>query len=62
MKQFKSCCIHKESHKIFKYQGKFDLQGQCHWFSNPTEIFRLSMNRSGWKVKAEMVQLVKTKI
>ena len=29
-------CIHKESHKIFKFQGQFDLEGQGegHKFSN----------------------------
>ena len=34
-----SCCIHKELHKIFKFQGQFDLegQGQGHHFSNPSE-------------------------
>ena len=27
-KWLKSCCIHKELHKIFKCKGQFDLEGQ----------------------------------
>ena len=38
LKLFKSCCIHTELHKIFKFQ--FDLEGQGHQFSNTIEIFR----------------------
>ena len=38
----KSCCIHKESHKIVKFQGQFYLegQGQGHQFSNPSDTVR----------------------
>ena len=34
-----TCCIHKESLKIFKFQGQFDLEGpgQGHQFSNLSE-------------------------
>ena len=28
------------SKKTFKFQGQFDLEGQGHQFSNPSEIFR----------------------
>ena len=37
-----SSCIHKELHKIFKFKGQFDLegQGQGHQFSNMSKIFR----------------------
>ena len=46
--QFKSCCIHKEAHKIIKFRGQFDLesQGQGHQFSNPSETFRCLVNSS----------------
>ena len=58
--------IHKESHKILKFQGQFDLkgQGQGHHFSNTSETFRCPINSSSWKVKLEMVQFLtdKTKI
>ena len=56
--KLKSCCIHKKSHKIFKFQGQFDLecQGQGHQFSNPSEIFTCSINSLSWKVKFKMVQ------
>ena len=39
---FKSCCIHKESYRFFKFQEQFDHegQGQGHQFSNPSETFR----------------------
>ena len=41
-KWFKSSCIRKELHKIFKLKGQFDLegQGQGHQISNTPEIFR----------------------
>ena len=40
--RFKNCCSHKELHKIFKFQGLFDLKskGQGRQFSNLSEIFR----------------------
>ena len=38
----KNFCIHKELHKIFKFKGQFDLegQGQGHQFLNTSEILR----------------------
>ena len=55
---FKICCIHKELHKIFKFQGKFyrEGQGQGHQFSNPSETFICLINSSSWKVKFETIQ------
>ena len=36
--------LHSERlHKIFKFQGQFDRQGQGHQFSNLSELFRLSV-------------------
>ena len=57
------CCIHKESHKIFKFKGQFDLegQGQGHQFSNLSEIFRWSINSLSVKAKFQMGQFKSSK-
>ena len=57
------CCILKESHKLFKFQGQFYLegQGQGHQFSNLSETFRCT-NSSSWNLKFEMVQCLTVKI
>ena len=36
------CCIYNELHKVFKFQGQIDLegQGQGHQFSITSEILR----------------------
>ena len=39
----KCCSIHKESHKMFQFQGQFSCQGQGQQFSNPSETFRQSL-------------------
>ena len=54
--RFKSSCIHKELHKIFKFQSQFDLEGQGHQFSNPSETFRRSMNSLSVKTKFQIGQ------
>ena len=51
-----SCCIHKKLHKIFKFQGQFDLEGQGHQFSNTSEILRSSMNSLSVKAKYQIGQ------
>ena len=50
----------RNSHKMFKFQGQFDLegQGQGHQFSNLSETFRCLINSSSWKLKFEVVQCV----
>ena len=51
---------HKESHKIFKFKGQFDLEGQGHQFSNPS--IRCLINSLCWKVKFQKVQFLTAKI
>ena len=62
----KSCCIHNELHKFFKFQGQFDLdgKGQGHQFSNPPEIFGCSIKqfKVGGKIQNSSIFKVKTKI
>ena len=41
---------------FFKFQGQFDLEGQGHQFSNPSEIFRCLMNSLFVKGKFQMDQ------
>ena len=48
--------------QTFKFQGRFDLEGQGHQFSNPSETFRCLINSLSWKVKFEMVQCLTVKI
>ena len=38
--------------KFLKFQGQFDLEGQGHQFSKPSETFRCLVNSSSWKVKS----------
>ena len=56
--RFKSCHSHKELHKILKFQGQFDLEGQSqtHQCSKPAETFRWSIHSSSVKVKFQMGQ------
>ena len=56
--------IHKELHKVFKFQSIFDLegQGQGHQFSNTSETLRCkgkTPNRSILKFKTNILQVLR---
>ena len=53
---FKSCPIHKELHKFFKFQGIFDLESQGHQFSNTSETFGCLLNSLSVKTKFQIDQ------
>ena len=56
------CCIHKESHKIFKFQSQLYLKVKVKVTSFQTlETFRCMINSLSWKVKFETVQCLKVK-
>ena len=52
------------SHKMLKFQGQFDLEGQdqVHQFSNAFDTFRCLINCSSWKVKFVVVYCLIVKI
>ena len=56
IRQFKSYYIHKELHKMFKFQFDLECQGQGHQFSNTSEIFSWSLNSLSVKAKFQIGQ------